>query len=95
MPVLTINTITMLFDKTVELTDEEKANPLQVFQDLFIDYKPQELHNLIAMIVEVCVTSDNTEFSQARDREDLFTSGRHLQKVILAAHFLVEQRARH
>lgn len=83
----------MLFDKTVELTEEEKANPLQVFQDLFIDYKPQELHNLIAMIVEVCVTTDNTEFSEPRNREDLFTSGRHLQKAIQAAHLLVNRLA--
>lgn len=81
----------MLFDKTVLLTEEERANPLLVFQELFIDYKPHELHNILAVMVEVCVTSDNTEFSEPTARQDLFTTGRHLQKVIQAMYAILRQ----
>ena len=81
----------MLFDKTAILTVEERKSPLQTLKELRADYKLDELYEFISTMVEVCITTENAEYSDPIQRSDLLAQGRHLLKTIEASYLLVEQ----
>jgi len=81
----------MLYDRGSLLTAEERKTPLNKLQELVFDYKFHELHELISTMVEICLTTDNIEFSESLDRADLLDQGRHLLKTVEVAYILAEQ----
>ena len=82
----------MLFDKTAILTLDERKNPLQMLQELEVDYKFHELQEIISTIVEVCLTTENDDFSDPIQRANLLTEGRHLLKVLEVCNLLITDR---
>jgi len=81
----------MLFSKPVSLTEEERKTPLEMLGELHVDYKFYEHQEFVSTIVEVCLTTENDEFSNPIDRSDLLNQGRHLLKVLEICSLLVKQ----
>ena len=81
----------LLFDKTYILTADERKSPLQTLQELEVDYKFHELQEIISVVVEVCLTTENEEFSDPIQRANLLTEGRHLLKVLEVCSLLIKQ----
>lgn len=80
-----------IFNNPIRLTNEERENPLQALKELAANYKLPELREYISVMVEVCLTTENADFSEPMQRSDLLTQSRHLMKTVEAAYQLVEQ----
>ncbi|HEY4289456.1 MAG TPA: helix-turn-helix transcriptional regulator [Puia sp.] len=75
------------FDQLIE--PEEITTPFEALTQFFSDYKPWELRRYISEIVEVCVTSENTQFDYFEKRADLLNLYRQLLRALEAANILV------
>lgn len=74
------------------LTEDEKANPVQVLRQFFEDYKLSELLYCMGEMVEVCLTTDNTQYSQPEERGDLLTRSRDIIKALETVFLLVQNK---
>ena len=86
-----INDLKLLDDHTPLLSQEKKENPLQTLKELAANYKLDELREYISVMVEVCLTTESSDFSEPMQRSDLLTQGRHLLKIVEAAYQLIEE----
>jgi len=80
-----------LFDKIIYLEAEGISDPMRVFRRFFNDYRLHEIREILWTMVETCITTDNTEFSDPGDRADLLTRQRHLEELLEAGWSLVRQ----
>lgn len=80
------------FDKVIYLEEEDRQEPLRVFRRFFSDYRLHEIRDILWTMVETCITTDNTEFSEAGDRADLLTRYRHFEELLEAGWLLVAVR---
>ena len=76
------------------LTEFERENPFPTIKDLTTDYTFDELHEFISMMVEVCLTTENLEFSDPIDRSDLLTQARILLMMLKIGYMLVGPKAK-
>jgi hypothetical protein len=78
-----------LFDKIIYLQEEDIKDPLRVFRRFFGDYRLHELRDILRTMVETCITTDNSEFSDPGDRADLLMRYRHIEELLEAGWLLV------
>ena len=57
-----INDLKLLDDPIPLLAKEEKENPMQTLKELAANYKLPELQEYISAVIEVCLTTENSDF---------------------------------
>ena len=80
-----------LFDNILFLKDEEKKNPLGVIEQFFIDYRLHECRHTLWAMVETCLTTDNSEFSDPEERANLLQRHKDLERLLEAGTLLVQK----
>jgi len=83
-----------IFAQPVWLSREEKENPMGVFENVFEDYKLNELHGYLWQMVQVCLTSENYMFSDALQRSDLLMHYETFERMFEAAFSMVSRKVR-
>ncbi len=80
-----------LFDKILLLEDEEVREPIHVFERFFSDYRLHECRYILCAMVETCLTTDNTEFSEPAERASLIMNYKNLERLLEAGTLLLEK----
>lgn len=83
-----------LFDRVLFLNEDEKQDPMLAIERFFSDYRLHECRHHLWTMVETCLTTDNTGFSDAEDRGNLLLHYRDLQRLLEAGVTLLERRRR-
>ena len=83
-----------LFDGVLFLNEDEKQDPMLAIERFFSDYRLHECRHHLWTMVETCLTTDNTGFSDAEERGNLLLHYRDLQRLLEAGVTLLEQRRR-
>jgi hypothetical protein len=83
-----------LFDGVLFLNEDEKQDPMLAIERFFGDYRLHECRHHLWTMVETCLTTDNTGFSEAEDRENLLLHYQDLQRLLEAGVMLLKQRGR-
>jgi hypothetical protein len=83
-----------LFDGVLYLQEDEKQDPMLAIERFFSDYRLHECRHHLWTMVETCLTTDNTGFSDAEERGNLLLHYRDLQRLLEAGVTLLEQRRR-
>ena len=83
-----------LFDGVLYLQEDEKREPMLVIERFFSDYRLHECRHHLWTMVETCLTTDNTGFSDAEERGNLLLHYQDLQRLLEAGVLLLEQRQR-
>ena len=79
------------YNSPIYLTDEQQANPVQVFSDFFVDYHLIDIRQLQAEITETCLTTDMPPFTEAEERANFLSFQRKLMSVLEAAAVLAKK----
>ena len=80
-----------LFDKVLLLREEERRDPIVVFERFFSDYRLHECRQHLWTMVETCLTTDNTGFSEPEERGNLLLHYQDLQRLLEAGALLLQQ----
>jgi hypothetical protein len=78
-----------LFDNILLLGEEEREDPMTVFERFFSDYRLHECRYILWTMVETCLTTDNAEFSNPEERSDLLTRYKDLERFLEAGNLLL------
>ncbi len=81
-----------LFDKVLHLSKEERENPMLTIERFFSDYRLHECRHRLWAMVETCLTTENTGYSDAEERGDLLWHHRDLERLLEACSLLLENR---
>ena len=79
-----------LYDRILLLRDEEKQDPMGVIAQFFEDYRLHEWRHTLWAMVETCLTTDNTEFSDPEERGNLLQRWRDLERLLEAGTLLLQ-----
>ena len=79
-----------LFDRILLLGEEELREPILVFERFFIDYRLHECRYILWSMVETCLTTENTEFSDPGERANLLLNYRNLERILEAGTLLLK-----
>ena len=80
-----------LFDGVLLLGEEERREPIMVFERFFSDYKLHECRFILWNMVETCLTTENTEFSDPGERANLLLNYRNLERILEAGNLLLQE----
>jgi hypothetical protein len=80
-----------LFDGVLYLKEEEKRDPMMVLERFFSDYRLHEWRHSLWAMVETCLTTDNSEFSDPEERGNLLLQHRDLERLLEAGSLLLQQ----
>ena len=80
-----------LFDGVLCLKEEEKRDPMVVLERFFSDYRLHEWRHSLWAMVETCLTTDNSEFSDPEERGNLLLQYRDLERLLEAGSLLLQQ----
>ena len=80
-----------LFDRILLLQEDEVQEPMEVFERFFSDYHLHECRFILWTMVETCLTTDNTGFSDPEERGNLLLHYRDLQRLLEAGALLLQQ----
>ena len=80
-----------LFDKILLLEDHEVQEPMRVLERFFSDYRLHECRFILWTMVETCLTTDNTEFSDPAERASLMMNYKNLERLIEAGVLLLQR----
>ncbi len=80
-----------LFDGVLLLREEEKRDPMVVLERFFSDYRLHECRHHLWTMVETCLTTDNTGFSDPEERGNLLLHYRDLERLLEAGAMLLQQ----
>ena len=80
-----------LFDRILLLEEDEMREPIGVFERFFSDYHLHECRYILWTMVETCLTTENTEFSDAAERASLIMNYKNLERLLEAGTLLLEQ----
>src|ERR1700759_2892502 len=80
-----------LFNKILLLEEQEILEPMRVFEQFFGDYKLHECRSILWSMVETCVTTDNTWFSDPAERASLMMNCKNLERLLEAASLMLER----
>lgn len=83
-----------LFDGVLYLGEKEKLDPMQVLEQFYSDYRLHECRHNLWTMVETCLTTDNTGFSDAEERANLLLHYRDLERLLEAGALLLDQHRR-
>jgi hypothetical protein len=78
-----------LFDRVLLLGEEEIKEPIVVFERFFSDYRLHECRYILWSMVETCLTTENTEFSDPGERANLLLNYRNLERLLEAGTLLL------
>lgn len=81
-----------LFDRVLQLKEEEKQDPMLVIERFFGDYRLYECRDRLWTMVETCLTTDNDSFNDAEDRGNLLLHYRDLERLLEACVLLRDSR---
>jgi hypothetical protein len=81
-----------LFDGVLLLREEERRDPIAVFERFFSDYRLHECRHHLWTMVETCLTTDNAGFSDPEERGNLLLHYQDLQRLLEAGALLLQQR---
>jgi hypothetical protein len=81
-----------LFDRILLLGEEETREPIVVFERFFSDYRLHECRQFLWSMVETCLTTENTEFSDPGERANLLLNYRNLERLLEAGILLLKER---
>jgi len=81
-----------LFDQVVRLEEGERQEPLGVIEKFFSDYKLHECRHILWTMVEACLTTDHSDFSEPEERADLLLRYNDLEKLLEASYLLLQGR---
>ena len=79
-----------LFDQLLLLNEAQRKDPQSVIERFFVDYRLHECRNILATVMEVCLTSESAAFSEPGAREDLILQCRHIEELMEASFCLVK-----
>lgn len=79
-----------LFDRVLLLGEEEIKEPIVVFERFFSDYRLHECRYILWSMVETCLTTENTEFSDPGERANLLLNYRNLERLLEAGTLLLD-----
>ena len=80
-----------LFDRILLLGEEEVREPIVVFERFFGDYRLHECRCILWSMVETCLTTENTEFSDPDERANLLLNYRNLERILEAGTLLLKE----
>jgi hypothetical protein len=80
-----------LFDKILLLEDHEVREPMRVLERFFSDYRLHECRYILWTMVETCLTTDNTEFSDPAERASLMMNYKNLERLLEAGILLLQR----
>ena len=80
-----------LFDRVLLLGEEEVREPIVVFERFFSDYRLHECRYILWSMVETCLTTENTEFSDPGERANLLLNYRNLERILEAGTLLLRE----
>lgn len=83
-----------LFDRVLLLNEEERRNPLSVFEQFFNDYRLHEFRDTLWAMVETCLTTNNTPFDDPDERANLLLRYKEFQRVLEAGNLLLQTQQR-
>src|ERR1700743_3708801 len=78
-------------DGILLLDEEEVREPMGVFERFFSDYRLHECRYILWAMVETCLTTDNIEISEPRERADLLMRYKDLERLLEAGSLLLRQ----
>lgn len=81
-----------LFDQVMRLEEGERKEPLGVIDRFFTDYKLHEFRHILWTMVETCLTTDNSDFSEPGERADLLLRYNDLEKLLEASYLVLKGR---
>jgi hypothetical protein len=81
-----------LFDQVIRLGAEEQKDPFLMIDRFFTDYRLHEWRHNLWTMVEVCLTTDNVEFSDPEERANLLLRYNDLEKLLEAAWLILQRR---
>jgi hypothetical protein len=81
-----------LFDQVMRLEEGERKEPLGVIDRFFTDYKLHEFRHILWTMVETCLTTDNSDFSEPEERADLLLRYNDLEKLLEASYVVLKGR---
>jgi hypothetical protein len=80
-----------LFDRVLLLGEEEMRDPMSVFERYFSDYRLHECRYILWSMVETCLTTENTEYSDPGERANLLLNYRNLERILEAGILLLKK----
>jgi len=79
-----------LFDRILLLGEEEIQEPMEVLESFFSDYHLHECRYIIGAMLQTCLTTDNTEFSEPAERASLIMNCRNLERLLEAGSLILQ-----
>lgn len=80
-----------LFDRILLLEEEEIREPMEVFERFFSDYHLHECRYILSAMLQTCLTTDNTEFSDPAERASLMMNCKNLERFLEAGSLILEK----
>ena len=80
-----------VFDQVLLLTEDEMRDPIGVFEQFFSDYRLHECRYILWVMVQTCLTTDNTEFGNPEERADLLLRYKDLERLLEAGTLLLKK----
>lgn len=87
-----------LFNQVLILEDASPQTAIECLKNFTTDYRLEECRSFLWSMVETCLTTENSNFSEPEDRADILLRNCHLQKLfeavfVLADHWNNQQKA--
>lgn len=79
------------YNQLIRLSEEQRANPYDILEGFFCDYKLSELRNLLREMLETCLTTDEPPFGVAERRADLLLYIPKMEELLEAAYIVAKQ----
>jgi len=79
-------------NQLIRLTEEEKANPLEVLHEFFETRSLQEARETLWEMVETALIADHTRYDKAEHRHHLLWFYRALETLVEAGYCLVSEK---
>jgi hypothetical protein len=76
------------YNKPIWLTEEEKENPMSVIQGFFEDVKLIEVRQHLSNMLEVCLASSNSLYTDSQERDAVLCFYNQLEKLVDATYVL-------
>lgn len=80
-----------LFDRVIQLKEEEKQDPMLVVDRFFHDYRLHECRHQLWKMVETCLTTENDSYGDAEERGNLLLQYRDLERLLEANLLLLKK----
>jgi len=80
-----------LFDRVLLLGEDEVQEPMVVLERFFSDYRLHECRYILWSMVETCLTTENTEYSDPGERANLLLNYRNLERILEAGILLLKR----